>query len=117
MVDSGVFESVTDHITVKPEVSRRRVSREAAAEVKPMFDDYKFGTDEKVIAVDKTNTMETHINNFLDCMRTRQKPHLDVETAACAQVLITMAVDSYRQGKVLYFDEKRWKVSDKPIKA
>jgi hypothetical protein len=32
-------------------------------------------------------------------------------------VLITMAVESYRQGKVLYFDEKRWKVSDKPVKA
>jgi hypothetical protein len=32
-------------------------------------------------------------------------------------VLITMAVESYRQGKVLYFDEKRWKVADKPVKA
>jgi len=117
MVDSGVFESVTDHITMKPEVSRRRLSRDTPAEVKPMFDDYKFGTAEQTIAVDKTDTMSTHINNFLDCMRTRQKPHLDVETAACAQVLITMAVDSYRQGRVLYFDEKRWKVSDKPVKA
>jgi len=28
-----------------------------------------------------------------------------------------MAVESYRQGKVLYFDEKKWKVSDKPAKA
>jgi hypothetical protein len=61
--------------------------------------------------------MATHINNFLTCMHTREKPHLSVETGACAQVLITMAVESYRQGKVLYFDEKRWKVSDKPVKA
>jgi predicted dehydrogenase len=117
MVEGGQFESVVDHITAKPEVSRRRVSRDAAPEIKPMFDDYKFGTQDQVIPVDKTDTMATHINNFLDCMRTRQKPHLDVETAACAQVLITMAVDSYRQGRVLYFDEKRWKVSDKPVKA
>ena len=50
-------------------------------------------------------------------MRSRQKPTLDVETGARAQVLITMAVHSYRQGKVLYFDEKNWKVSDKPVKA
>ncbi len=57
------------------------------------------------------------MNNFLDCMRTRKKPHLDVETGACAQVLITAAVESYRQGKVLYFDEKKWKLSDKPVKA
>ncbi len=117
MVDNGQFESVTDHITLKPEVSRRRASRDAAPEVKAMFDDYRFGTADQSIPVDKTDTMATHINNFLDCMRSRQKPHLDVETAACAQVLITMAVESYRQGKVLYFDEKKWKVSDKPVKA
>jgi predicted dehydrogenase len=117
MVEGGQFESVVDHITAKPEVSRRRPSRDAAPEVKPMFEGYKFGTTDQVIPVDKTDTMSTHINNFLESMRTRQKPHLDVETAACAQVLITMAVESYRQGKVLYFDEKRWKVSDKPVKA
>src|SRR5580693_7386343 len=117
MVDNGQFESVTDHITLRPEVSRRRASRDAEPEVKPMFDDYKFGTEEVTIPVEKTDTMSTHIRNFLSCMHTRQKPHLPVETGACAQVLITMAVESYRQGKVLYFDEKRWKVSDKPVKA
>jgi hypothetical protein len=37
-----------------------------------------------------------------------------VETGARAQVLITMAVRSYREGKVFYFDEKNWKVVDKP---
>ena len=117
MVDNGQFESVTDHITLRPEVSRRRASRDAEPEVKPMFDDYKFGTEEVTIPVEKTDTMSTHIRNFLSCMHTREKPHLSVETGACAQVLITMAVESYRQGKVLYFDEKRWKVSDKPVKA
>ncbi len=57
------------------------------------------------------------MGNFLECMRTRQKPTLDVDTAARAQVLITMAVQSYREGKVLYFDEKNWKAVDKPVKA
>jgi hypothetical protein len=32
-------------------------------------------------------------------------------------VLITMAVHSYRQGKVLYFDEKKFRMSDKPVTA
>jgi hypothetical protein len=50
-------------------------------------------------------------------MRTRQKPTLDVETGAKAQVLISMAVQSFREGRVLYFDEKTWKVSPKPFKA
>jgi len=58
--------------------------------------------------------MVTHANNFLECIRTRQKPTLDVETAACAQVLITMAVQSYREGRILYFDEKAFKVVSKP---
>ena len=61
--------------------------------------------------------MQAHVGNFLDCIRSRQKPTLDVETGARAQVLITMAVHSYRQGKVLYFDEKTWKVSDRPGKT
>jgi hypothetical protein len=84
---------------------------------KPINPDYKFGMDEQKIAVDQYDSMAAHINNFLECIRTRKKPHLDVETGACAQVLICLAVESYRQGKVLYFDEKKWKISDKPVKA
>jgi len=117
MVDNGQFESTTDHITLKPEVSRKRTGRDTPPEITPMFEGYKFGVEEVKIPVEKTDTMTTHINNFLSCMHTREKPHLNVETGACAQVLICMAVDSYRQGKVLYFDEKKWKVSDKPVKA
>lgn len=117
MVENGQFESTTDHITLRPEVTRHRANRDAPWEVKPMFEGYKFGTEEVSIPVEKTDTMATHINNFLECMHTRQKPHLPVETGACAQVLITMAVESYRRGRVLYFDEKTWKVSEKPVKA
>jgi hypothetical protein len=61
--------------------------------------------------------MYAHVNKFIKCMRSREKPNLDVETGAKAQVTISMAVQSFRDGKVLYFDEKRWKVSDKPPKA
>ena len=69
------------------------------------------------IPVEQQDEEMIHVGNFLDCMRSRQKPHLDVETAARAQVLISMSVESYRQGRVLYFDEKNWKVTDKPSKA
>ena len=44
--------------------------------------------------------MMPHVGNFLHCMRTREKPHLDVETAAHAQILINLAVESYRDNKV-----------------
>jgi hypothetical protein len=61
--------------------------------------------------------MVAHVENFLECMHTRAKPHLDVETGARAVVVINLAVQSYREGKTLYWDEKKWKASDKPVKA
>ena len=106
MVEHGQFEGRTDYITLRPE---RRV----------MDDAYKakFGAEETKIPVDKKDAMTAHVDNFLACIRSRQKPTLDVETAARAQVLITMAVDSYRQGRILYFDERRFKVVTKPPRA
>jgi len=106
MVDHGMFEEPTDHITLKPE--RRAVDQAYSA---------RFGRDEMQIPIDKEESMDKHVRNFLACMRTREKPTLDVETAARAQVLISMAVASYRQGRVLYFDEKNWKAVPKPPKG
>jgi len=110
VVDHGMFESMVPFITVKPEVRQG----------KPIGGDAyssKFGTKEVQIAIDQKDPMQAHVGNFLECMRTRQKPHLDVETGARAVVVINLAVQSYREGKVLYWDEKRWKASDKPLKA
>lgn len=105
MVEHGRFEGAAKYITVRPE-------RASTPEYKA-----KFGTEDIKIPVEETDTMRTHVGNFLDCVRSRQKPTLDVDTAARAQVLITMAVQSYRQGKVLYFDERKFKLTDKPVSA
>jgi hypothetical protein len=83
----------------------------------PELEDVFKGQAEMDVPVEEQSfaqIMQNHVTNFLSCMRSRQKPQLDVETGARAQVLITMAVQSYRQGKVLYFDEKNWKIVDKP---
>ena len=106
MVEHGRFEGYSPYITVKPE--KKVISAEYKA---------KWGEDDIKIAVEENNTMQAHVTNFLQCMRSRQKPRLDVETGARAQVLISMAVQSYREGRVLYFDDKTWKVSPKPLKA
>jgi predicted dehydrogenase len=111
MVEHGMFEGSTPNITVRPEIVRLPDHQRGT------FPDYKFGRDEFKIPVDQYDAMQAHIGNFLDCMRTRQKPHLDVETAAHAQVLISLSVDSYRDGRVKYWDEKNWKAVDKPVKA
>ncbi|MDZ4796674.1 MAG: Gfo/Idh/MocA family oxidoreductase [Bryobacteraceae bacterium] len=106
MVEHGRFEGYSPFITVKPET-------------RVISDAYKarWGDKDIKIAVEENDTMQTHVKNFLQCIRSRQKPRLDVETGARAQVLISMAVQSYREGRVLYFDEKTWKVSPKPTRA
>jgi predicted dehydrogenase len=107
MVEHGQFERYSPYISVRPEKRGKQY-------VDPSWPD-RFGTEDEVkIEVPEEDIMQKHIGNFLDCMRSRQKPTLDVETGARAQVLITMAVMSYRQGRVLYFDEKNWRVTDRP---
>jgi len=107
MVDHGKFESYTPNITVRPE-------KKGDKYIDPTWPD-RFGNDDEIrIPVAQEETIQKHIGNFLDCMRSRQKPTLDVETGARAQVLITMAVMSYRQGKAMYFNEKTWEVTDHP---
>jgi len=112
MVEHGEFERPTPDIVVRPEKIRTRGEKE-----RHTFADYKFGSDEIRIPVEQKDMMQAHIGNFLGCMRTREKPHLDVETATHAQVLINLAVESYREGRVKYWDEKAWKSVDKPVKA
>ena len=112
MVEHGQFEGSTPDIVIRPELVR--------AENDPQrhpFPGYKFGADEIRIPVEQFDPMQAHIGNFLQSMRTRQKPHLDVETAAHAQVLINLSVESYRDGRVKYWDEQKWESSDKPVKA
>lgn len=106
MVEHGQFEGFTPSISIRPE--RNVINADYKA---------KWGAEPITVEVEKKDIMFAHIGNFLECIRTRQKPTLDVETAARAQVVITMAVHSYRQGKVLYFDEKNFKVLDKAPKV
>jgi predicted dehydrogenase len=119
MVEHGMFERLVPHITVKPQLKHKPGSLGSAAPEPIGGEDYarKFGTKDIQIPVEQTDMMAAHISNFLECMHTRAKPHLDVETGAKAVVTINLAVQSYREGRTLYWDEKRWKASDRPVKA
>jgi len=105
MVEHGRFEGYAENITVYPE------EKVISAEYKS-----KWGTEPIQIPVEQTERW-THMQNFLDCMRSRQKPTLDVDTAFRAQVTISMSVQSYREGRVLYWDAEKMKVTPKPPKA
>ena len=109
MVDHGMFEDVpNDHITLYPEPET-------------IDDAYKaeFGGKDQVMPVEDTleKVDAMHMSNFLECMRTRQKPTLDVETAYRAQVTISMAVQAYRQGRILYWDARKEEVVTAPPEA
>jgi predicted dehydrogenase len=115
MVENGQFESRADYITVIPELRFDRETRERTT-LKPEYM-AKFGKEPIKIPVDPADMMTSHVENFLSCVRSREKPHLDVETGARAQAVINLAVQSYREGHVLFWDEKSWKASTKGVKA
>ncbi len=100
MVEHGRFEGRTDYITVESE---------------PIYRDAfvgKYGTENVQIKVEDRGR-DAHMKNFLECIRTRDKPRLDADTAYRAQVTISMGVMALRQGKVLYFDPDLEEVTDR----
>ncbi len=56
-----------------------------------------------------------HMDNFLHCVRTREKPHCNEQIAYETMVGIKLGVDSYRQDRVVFFDtEGEREVSSHP---
>jgi predicted dehydrogenase len=102
MVPDGKFEGRVDSITVTPQ----RIAKKQFEE--------KYSASELKI---NCEPRESHMENFLRCVRTREKPVLDALTAYKAMVTIGMSVQSYREGRVLYFDDKKEKVTYEPPKA
>jgi predicted dehydrogenase len=99
MVPEGRFEGRVDYITVTPQpLAKKR------------FKD-KYGTIEVKI---ECEPRESHMENFLRCVRTREKPVLDADTAYRAMVTIGMSVQSYREGRMLYWDAAQEKVVASP---
>lgn len=102
MVPEGRFEGRVDHIGVTPE----RIAKKKFIE--------KFGKEEMIIQTEKR---EDHMENFLRCVKTREKNVLDALTAYKAMTTIGMAVQSYREGKALYFNESTQRVTEKPVEV
>jgi predicted dehydrogenase len=55
-----------------------------------------------------------HMDNFLECVRSRQEPNLPARLGYQAMAAIGMGVQAYREHEVLFFDSRREKVSTKP---
>lgn len=102
MVPDGRFEGRVEYITVTPE----RIKKDAFKE--------KYGSLEVKL---EAGPRESHMENFLRCVRTREKPVLDALTAYKAMVPIYMSVKSYRESKVLFFNEQTQQVTDQPVSS
>lgn len=63
-----------------------------------------FKGDKQVIPAGKMDTTPLHWQNFLECVRTRQKPASDVEFGYQVQVALNMAMLSLLQKKAAQFD-------------
>lgn len=102
IVEHGQFEGRTDSIKVTAQ--------------DPYKDEFKkkWGAEEIVM---ETEPREDHYDNFLRCVREREKPVLDSSTAYRAMTTIAMSVESFRSGKVLYFDEEKEIVTDSAPKS
>ena len=99
---NGQFEAQVEQITITPQKPFKKQFEE------------KHGASELVW---KSEPNESHMANFFRCVKTRELPRLDSLTAYKTMTAIAMSVQSYREGRVLYFDEAKQKVVKNPPKA
>jgi predicted dehydrogenase len=102
IVPEGRFEGRVESISVTPQPLAKKRFKE------------RYGTIEMKL---ECEPRESHMENFLRCVRTREKPVLDADTAYRAMVTIGMSVASYREGRMLYWDAAQEKVVAEPPRA
>ena len=56
------------------------------------------------IPAETLNLHVAHMENFFDCVRSRQQPHLDAEFGYRAMVAIGLGVEAYRESRQMAFD-------------
>jgi len=69
----------------------------------------EFGAEELIVAPE---TRMGHMENWVDAMHTRGATHCDAETALRAMVGIKLGVESYRQDKVMFWDNAAERCTD-----
>jgi len=59
------------------------------------------------------NRVNDHWSNFLECMRTRQKPRSDIETMHFTTTLCHLANTAYLSGQALHWDKNTEKIAER----
>lgn len=112
------------HLVIRPEPAFAGAVRERVAkaglegkwvEAEAGFDaDQNRGSGRELVFRIESPPSESFFENFLRCIRTREKPIVDGELAYQTHVTIMMAVESYRRNIVAFFDEATGRVLDRP---
>jgi len=73
----------------------------------------KYGND--IVRVDNVGNDGDllHVDNFLDCVRTRQQPNCPVDMGYKVMATIDLSVRSWRNGRIYYFDPRQERVYEK----
>ncbi len=53
------------------------------------------------------NDLKVHVRNFLDCMKSREKPNADIEIAANTAKVAHMGNVAYKTGQKIYWDKNK----------
>jgi hypothetical protein len=64
--------------------------------------------------VKQDDNLKAHTDNWLACMRSRQRPNGSIETGFAHAVAVIMATRSYREGKKMYWDRQREEIVERP---
>jgi hypothetical protein len=94
----AVVRNEEDQVTYQSEAeeARSEASAPAKAEAKAAPD-----------IVGGSDTTMLHMQNFVDCARSRKEPNCPFEIGFRSAVACQMAVFSYRQGRTVHWDEGR----------
>ena len=116
-----VLASSAAHATEQPAVirgheatmylSENKLAIEAEHEFRDTFTT-RFGREPRVEI--PVSAHEGHIENWIRCMRTREKCVCNEDVSYKTMVAIGMSVEAYRQGRTLYFDPASEQVVPRP---
>jgi predicted dehydrogenase len=94
-----------------PAPGTRRGPRAVVRAERHFLEEFREANDgETEVAIETDERSQDLVDNWLDCMRSREKPVYDVLKGYQVTVAIQLGVDSYRQGRALGYDPRARRV-------
>ena len=73
--------------------------------------------DGKEPPVKQDDNLSAHTDNWLDCIKSRKRPHGSIETGFAHSVAIIMATKAYRDGCKVYWDREKEEIVESPPRS